>query len=89
MNPYHDGPYYKSENTLILGGRDIDPWEWPVINDNNVKVFSSEELKENNIKEIVKESIKRVTNNFKIGFHMSFDIDVIDPEDAPGVSVIF
>ena len=87
LNPYHDGPYYKSENTLILGGRDIDPWEWPVINDNNVKVFSSEELKENDIKEIVKESIKRVTNNFKIGFHMSFDIDVIDPEDAPGVSV--
>lgn len=87
LNPYHDGPYYKSENTLILGGRDIDSWEWPVINDNNVKVFSSEELKENDIKEIVKESIKRVTNNFKIGFHMSFDIDVIDPEDAPGVSV--
>ena len=86
LSLFHDGNYYLPENTVIVGGRDIDPWEMPVIEKAGATVFSTKDIKEQGISTIIKKAIDIASNNTK-GIHISFDIDVIDPEIAKGVSV--
>ena len=86
LSLFHDGNYYLPENTVIVGGRDIDPWEMPVIEKAGATVFSTRDIKEQGISTIIKKAIDIASNNTK-GIHISFDIDVIDPEIAKGVSV--
>ncbi len=82
---FHAGNFYLPENTVIIGGRDIDPWEMPVIKKNNVTLFTTEDIKKEGIKTIIEKAIKIASKNTK-GIHISYDIDVIDPSIAPGVS---
>lgn len=86
LSLFHDGNYYLPENTVIVGGRDIDPWEMPVIEKAGATVFSTKDIKKQGISTIIKKAIDIASNNTK-GIHISFDIDVIDPEIAKGVSV--
>lgn len=86
LSLFHDGNYYLPENTVIVGGRDIDPWEMPVIEKAGATVFSTKDIKKQGIDVIIKKAIDIASNNTK-GIHISFDIDVIDPEIAKGVSV--
>lgn len=86
LSLFHDGNYYLPENTVIVGGRDIDPWEMPVIEKAGVMVFSTKDIKEQGISTIIKKAIDIASNNTK-GIHISFDIDIIDPDIAKGVSV--
>ena len=83
---FHNGNHYKYENTVIVGGRDIDPLEIENIKDAGVTVFTTEDIKKNGMDKIMDEAIK-IACNGTLGVHISYDLDVIDPEIAPGVSV--
>ena len=83
---FHNGNHYKYENTVIVGGRDIDPLEIENIKDAGVTVFTTEDIKKNGMDKIMNEAIK-IACNGTLGVHISYDLDVIDPEIAPGVSV--
>lgn len=83
---FHNGNHYKYENTVIVGGRDIDPLEIENLKDAGVKVFSTQDIREKGMKEIMEEAIRIACNNTD-GMHISYDLDVIDPLIAPGVSV--
>lgn len=83
---YHDGTYYKPENTVIVGGRDIDAWEMPNIKEAGVTLFTTSDIKEQGIEAIIKKAMDIALNNTN-GVHISYDLDVIDPKIAPGVSV--
>ncbi len=82
---FHNGPFYNPKNTVIVGGRDIDPWEWGNIIDAGVTVFSTNDIKEQGVEAICKKAFEIATNGTD-GVHISFDIDLIDPQVAPGVS---
>lgn len=86
LTGFHKNNFYKPENSVIFGGRDIDPWEMPVINKNNANLITTNEIKNGNVKELVKKAIDLASKNTN-GIHISIDTDVIDPEIAPGVSV--
>lgn len=86
LTHFHTGNFYLPENTVIIGGRDIDPWEMPVIKENNVTLFTTEDVKKEGLKTIIEKAIKIASNNTK-GIHISYDTDVIDPSIAPGVSI--
>ena len=83
---FHNGNHYKYENTVIVGGRDIDPLEIENIKDAGVTVFTTEDIKKNGMDKIMDEAIK-IACNGTLGVHISYDLDVIDPKDAPGVSI--
>lgn len=83
---FHNGVHYNYNNTVIVGGRDIDELEAENLKDAGVKVFSTEEIKMNGMKNIMEEALKIASNNTN-GVHISYDLDVIDPKIAPGVSV--
>lgn len=83
---FHNGPFYNPHNTVIVGGRDIDPWEWGNVLDAGVTVFSTQDIQKYGVEEICKKAFD-IASNGTNGVHISFDLDVIDPKVAPGVSV--
>ena len=51
-----------------------------------ITVFSTEDIKERGVKAIMDEAFK-IAGYKNNGVHISFDLDVMDPDVAPGVSV--
>lgn len=83
---FHNGPFFNPKNAVIVGGRDIDPWEWGNVLDAGVTVFSTEDIKKYGVYEICKKAFN-IASNGTNGVHISFDLDIIDPNVAPGVSI--
>lgn len=74
------------KNTVIVGARSIDPWEIGNLTDAGVTIFTTKDVHEKGSKTVMDEAFKIALNN-TVGTHISYDIDVIDPKVAPGVSV--
>lgn len=83
---FHNGSFYNPKNTVIVGGRDIDPLEQENLKDAGVTVFTTEEVHEKGMKAVMEEAVKIACDNTN-GMHISYDLDVIDPVICPGVSV--
>lgn len=83
---FHDGPFYDPKHTVIVGGRDIDPWEWDNVLESGVTVFSTKDIQKYGTEEICRKAFE-IASNGTNGVHISFDLDLIDPNFAPGVSV--
>lgn len=83
---FHKGNHYPYKNTVIVGARDVDKLEWVNLKDAGVNVFSTEDVRREGVEAIVEKAIKLATDGTN-GMHISFDIDMIDPEEAPGVSI--
>lgn len=83
--------FFKKEHidpkkAVIVGARSIDPWEIGNLEDAGVNVYKIEDIKEHGIEKIMRSAIKIASKDTK-GIHISYDLDVIDPKTAPGVSV--
>ncbi len=83
---FHNSNHYSYKNTVIVGGRDIDPLEIENLKDAGVKVFTTEDIKRYGMKNIMEQAIEIASRDTN-GIHISYDLDVIDPLIAPGVSV--
>ena len=83
---FHNGSFYNPKNTVIVGGRDIDPLEKENLKDAGVTVFTTEEIHKRGMKAVMEEAIEIACKNTN-GMHISYDLDVIDPVICPGVSV--
>ena len=79
-----DEPALLPEHVAILGVRDVDRYETAVVTDAHVRVYTMSELDERGTSVCVREAIEQVTRD-TAGLHLSFDLDGVDPADAPGV----
>ena len=71
-------------NTVIVGARSIDPLERIKLKEKQVAVFSISDVHAFGMRNIMEKAINIAANGTK-GIHLSFDMDAIDPADAPGV----
>ena len=71
-------------NVCVLGARDIDAQEKEIVKESGIRVFTMAEIDERGMAACMDEAIARVTSG-TAGFHLSFDLDGIDPMVAPGV----
>ena len=78
--------HYNTKNVVIVGARSIDDWEYPNLDDTDITIFTTEDIKKHGATEIMEKAID-IASNKTDGIHISYDLDVIDPEVAPGVSV--
>ncbi len=69
---------------VIIGARDLDPLEVIKLRENGVTVYSISEVHKRGIAEIAKESAALVSEGTE-GVHLSFDMDALEPAEAPGV----
>jgi len=74
----------REENTVIIGAREMDPQEKEMLRKSKIKVFTMRDIDQMGMTEVVNRGIK-IASQGTDGIHVSFDLDVIDPEEAPGV----
>jgi arginase len=78
-------PKISPENTVIVGARDIDSAERENIRRSGVaKVFTMRDIDERGMRTVMEEALSAASRG-TVGYHVSLDMDWIDPEDAPGV----
>lgn len=68
----------------IVGARDLDSMEKKKLKEKGVNVFSISDVHHFGISKIMEEAIEVVSDGTK-GIHLSFDMDALDPGNAPGV----
>jgi arginase len=68
---------------VLFGTRTLDPGERRVIRELGVRMFTMSEIDERGIKPCVDEAVALLSGPG--GIHISFDIDAVDPLEAPGV----
>jgi arginase len=77
-------PAVDPKNICVLAARDIDEEEKSVVRETGIRVFTMTELDERGIAACTDEALERL-NDGTAGFHLSYDLDCLDPMIAPGV----
>ncbi len=83
-NIFGFSPKVLPENCVIVGVRDIDGFEKENIRKAGVEVFTMRDIDERGMRVVMEEAL-RMAGRGTAGYHISLDMDWIDPEDAPGV----
>jgi arginase len=71
-------------HTVLLGVRNLDEREKVSVRDSHVHVFTMKDIDRQGIASIVEQAVN-LAGNGTAGIHVSFDMDVCDPQIAPGV----
>lgn len=77
-------PIVDPRNVVLVGIRDVDQLEKPHVKQSGVHAFTMRDIDERGLRAIMKEAIEIVSAG-TAGFHLSFDMDSVDPQFAPGV----
>lgn len=79
-----EAPNVKPENIVLIGIRDLDEGEKEMIKKYNIKVYTMHEIDRLGMSQVMQETIEYLRERTD-GVHLSFDLDGIDPSEAPGV----
>jgi arginase len=77
-------PMVEGARAAVVGLRDVDPAERETIKQSGIGAFTMRDIDERGMRAVMEEAIKRATSG-TAGIHVSFDLDGVDPEHAPGV----
>jgi len=83
-NIFDFSPKVKPENCVLVGIRDIDAVEKENVRRAGIGVFTMRDIDERGMRTVMEEAL-RMAGRGTAGYHISLDMDWIDPEDAPGV----
>lgn len=74
----------RPENVALVGIRDIDRKEAALVRESGVHTWTMRDIDEKGMPRVVSEVLE-VVNQDTAGFHLSFDVDGLDPEVVAGV----
>lgn len=74
----------RPENVFVIGARDVDVGEKRNVQKSGIRVFSMKEVDALGMREVTRQAIEGASRGTS-GIHVSFDIDGLDPDFAPGV----
>jgi arginase len=77
-------PKIDPRKVVLIGVRDLDAGERETLRTSGATIYTIREVDERGMRDVVNEAV-RIAGHGTAGIHVSFDLDVIDPEDAPGV----
>ncbi len=77
-------PKVEPKNVVLIGLRDVDLSERGQVRQSGVTAFTMRDIDERGLKNVMAEAIQLASDG-TAGFHLSFDMDVLDPDEAPGV----
>ena len=87
LSDFHNGNYFNFKNAVLLGARDIDqPHELNNLKDAGVTIITTEDIKKHGFDVMYKKAFE-IASNGTNGIHVSYDLDCIDCDIAPGVSI--
>ncbi len=77
-------PKLRPENCVLVGVRDVDAVERENVRRAGIRVFTMRDIDERGMRAVMEEAL-RLAARGTAGYHISLDMDWVDPEDAPGV----
>lgn len=77
-------PKVDGRNVVLIGIRDVDRRERDVVRESGVTAFTMRDIDERGLRNVMEEAIARAGGG-TAGFHLSLDMDAVDPDEAPGV----
>jgi arginase len=77
-------PKIEGRNTVLIGLRDVDEREGAVVRELGVVAFTMRDIDELGLRKVMEQAIAAATDG-TAGFHLSLDMDAVDPDEAPGV----
>jgi arginase len=83
-NIFDWSPKVRPENCVLVGIRDVDLAEKENIRRAGIEVFTMRDIDERGMRTVMEEAL-RMAGRGTVGYHVSLDMDWVDPEDAPGV----
>ena len=83
VNIGHPGAKLQGEDLVMVGIRDLDRAEKEWLKHSGVKIYSMRDIDERGIGTIAREALAWFHDRTHL--HISFDMDSLDPKDAPGV----
>lgn len=82
LTEFLDCTYVDPKKCVIIGARSVDPLEKVNISNAGVTMFTMDDIKKYGIESIMKKAFFIAGDKI----HVSYDLDAIDPKDAPGVT---
>ncbi len=77
-------PKVHPEDCALLGARDVDSTEAKIMRNSGVRIYTMREIDERGMSACMDEAIAIASRN-TVGFHVTMDMDFVDPAFAPGV----
>lgn len=77
-------PKLKPEKCVLVGARDLDARERRQVRESGIHVFTMRAIDEQGMRTVMEKALAIATAD-TAGFLTSFDMDVVDPDEAPGV----
>ena len=77
-------PKLEARHCVLIGARDLDARERRIVTDSGVHVFTMRDVDEQGMRGVMEKSLALATEG-TAGFMVSWDMDVVDPAEAPGV----
>jgi arginase len=81
---YDFAPKVDAKNVALVGIRDVDIMERGIVRKSGVRAFTMRDIDERGLRVVMEEAIQ-IASAGTAGFHLSFDMDALDPQFAPGV----
>jgi arginase len=78
-----EGASVRTEDVVVLGLRSVDEKERGLLLETGIRVYTMKEIDAYGIARIVRRALGDLSHLERI--HLSFDLDVVDPDVAPGV----
>jgi arginase len=79
----HEPPWAAPERVVLIGVRSLDPGERELVRDLGLHVFTMSDIDRRGVAAVVHQALDIVAGASWV--HLSLDVDVCDPEIAPGV----
>ncbi|BCS55866.1 arginase [Geobacter sp. SVR] len=77
------GPTLRPGEVIMIGIRDLDPEERERLRKSGITIYTMREIDERGISAVTREAVERL--EYRARLHVSLDMDVLDPQAAPGV----
>ena len=77
------GPKLPKENVVLVGLRDVDPKEADLLEQHGISYFTMRDIDEMGMHKVMDGAIA-IAGKGRDGIHVSFDLDGVDPQWAPG-----
>jgi arginase len=76
-------PAVEPGRVAVVGARSLDPGEQALVRELGVAVYTISDIDRRGVEPVIAEALERVSGGSFV--HVSVDLDVVDPEVAPGV----
>lgn len=81
---YDYSPKVEPRNVVLIGLRSVDSEERKIVKQSGVRAYTMREIDERGLRGVMEEAIRLASDGTE-GFHLSLDMDSVDPQEAPGV----